>query len=80
MGPEPTWTGTAPSPVTPAAVLRRWEDQGGTWRVVGGTRASVAVALCRCDGGEEVERITSDDPGLRAYLGGRTSSDEPPAP
>lgn len=65
----------------PVGVLRRWEDLGATWRVVAETRAGVTVALCRCDGGEEVERFTSEAPGLRAYLGGRASSEEelPPA-
>jgi hypothetical protein len=60
----------------PVAVLRRWEDLGAVWRVVGQGRAGVTVALCRCDGGEEVERLTSHDPTLLAYLDGRSSSEE----
>jgi hypothetical protein len=32
------------------------------------------VALLRCDGGEEVDRFTSDDPRLLDFLGGRLSS------
>jgi hypothetical protein len=30
----------------------------------------VTVALLRCDGGEEVDRFTSDDPRLIAFVGG----------
>jgi hypothetical protein len=28
----------------------------------------VTIALLRCDGGEEVDRFTSDDPRLLAYV------------
>jgi hypothetical protein len=62
------------------AALQRWEDLGAVWRVVGQGQAGVTVALCRCDGGEEVERFTSDDPALLSYLGGRTSSEDEPGP
>jgi hypothetical protein len=62
--------------VGPVAVLQRWEDLGAVWRVIGQGRRGVTVALCRCDGGEEVERLTSDDADLLAYLAGRTSSEE----
>ncbi|MGW0658585.1 hypothetical protein [Streptodolium elevatio] len=50
------------------AVLRRWEDAGGVWRVAARRGGSVTVALCRCDGGEEAERLTSADPDLVAYV------------
>ena len=43
-------------------VLRRWEDAGGTWQLVARSATSVTVALCRCDGGEEVDRLTSSHP------------------
>jgi hypothetical protein len=36
----------------------------------------VTVALCRCDGGEEVGRLVSGDPDLLALLSGRTSSED----
>jgi hypothetical protein len=36
----------------------------------------VTVALLRCDGGEEVDRFTSDDPRLLDYIGERFSSTE----
>jgi len=52
----------------PVAVLRRWEDSGAHWQVVGRSASAVTVALLRCDGGEEVDRIVSGDPGLLAFL------------
>ena len=56
--------------------LQRWETSGAVWRVVARTGAGVTVALCRCDGGEEVERFTSGAPELIAYLRGRFSSED----
>jgi hypothetical protein len=58
----------------PVAVLRRWEDFGAVWRLAARTATSVTVSLCRCDDGEEVERFTSGDPRLLAYLDGRNES------
>ncbi|MEV0668165.1 hypothetical protein ACIBI3_08450 [Actinomadura luteofluorescens] len=58
------------------AVLRRWEDCGAVWRVLAQGPSGVTVALCQCDGGQEVERFTSTDPGLLAFLAGRSSSEE----
>lgn len=52
------------TPDDPVAVLHRWADAG------------VTVGLYRCDGGEEVDRISSTDPRLLHYLAGRTSSEE----
>jgi hypothetical protein len=54
--------------------LRRWEDFGGTWRVLPGESTVLTVSLCRCDGGEEVDRLQSADPALAAYVGGRRAS------
>ncbi|MFW6641761.1 hypothetical protein ACOALZ_17170 [Nocardiopsis algeriensis] len=56
----------------PAGALRRWEDHGGTWRVVGRSEGQVAVSLRRCDGGEEVERLVSGDAALLDHIGTRT--------
>jgi hypothetical protein len=36
----------------------------------------VTIALLRCDGGEEVDRFTSDDPSLLHYIGERFGSTE----
>src|SRR5215207_4938400 len=59
------------------ALLQRWEDAGGVWRVIGQEDGAVTVGLYRCDGGEEADRFTSSDPGLDQLLAGRTSSHEP---
>lgn len=61
----------------PAAILRRWQEAGGIWRVVGRTRTSVTVSLSQCTGGDEVHRISSADPALLDYLAGREASDDP---
>jgi len=50
------------------AELTRWQESGATWQVVARTRRGVTVALMRCDGGEEVDRFTSSDPRLLAFV------------
>ena len=50
--------------------LLRWEEAGGTWYAVGTTE----VALCRCDGGEVVERLRVEDDETAAYLRERPES------
>jgi hypothetical protein len=60
----------------PVAALQRWADAGAVWRVVDRRRDSVTVALNRCDGGEEVDRISSTDPQLLRFLADRTSSED----
>jgi hypothetical protein len=59
-----------------SAELQRWEDSGAIWSVVSRKHDQVTVALLRCDGGEEVDRFTSDDPRLLEYIGERFSSTE----
>lgn len=56
--------------------LRRWQDSGAVWRVDSRTPDAVTIAMLRCDGGEEVERFSSDDPELLAFIGNRRSSEE----
>ncbi len=51
-----------------AAVLR-WRASGGEVRVLA-WGPPVVVALITCDGGQEMQRITSDAADLRAELGG----------
>jgi hypothetical protein len=58
----------------PVAVLQRWEDAGAHWRVLRRGNTSVTIGLFRCDGGEEVDRLTSSDTRLLAFLGDRDSS------
>jgi hypothetical protein len=57
-------------------VLTRWHQAGAVWRVVARSRSQATVALCRCDGGEEVERLTTAHPGTLRFLAGRDSSDD----
>ena len=40
-------------------LMRRWENAGGVWRVLGQDHRAVTVALYRCDGGEEADRFVS---------------------
>ena len=60
---------TAPSE-SPVEVVRRWETFGGVWEVVHRSPQQLVIALLRCDGGEEVSRVISDDPELRAFVDG----------
>jgi hypothetical protein len=50
------------------ADLQRWADLGAVWRVVHRTPGRVTIALLRCDGGEEVERVTTSDPRTLAFV------------
>ena len=58
------------------AELQRWEDAGAVWSVVARKHDRVTIALLRCDGGEEVDRFTSDDRSLLDYIGERLGSTE----
>lgn len=58
------------------AELQRWQDSGAHWQVVSRTGDAVTIALLRCDGGEEVDRFTSADPGLLAFIGDRRGSED----
>jgi hypothetical protein len=58
------------------SALTRWQDSGAVWRVLERTSSAATVALLRCDGGEEVERLTSGDPAWLAFLDGRDSSED----
>ena len=56
------------------AELQRWQDAGAVWEVIARGGSSVTIGLLRCDGGEEVDRFTSDDPRLLAFIGDRRSN------
>ena len=60
----------------PVEELRRWEDSGAHWQVVSRTADRLTIALLRCDGGEEVERLVSDDAALLAFVGVRDRSED----
>lgn len=53
--------------------LQRWEDFGGAWQLVSRRGDVRTVALLRCDGGEEVSRLSSDEADLRAYVDARSA-------
>ena len=44
--------------------LQRWEDAGGTWRVVSRDDGEATIALLTCDGATEMDRIVSRDPAV----------------
>jgi hypothetical protein len=50
------------------ARVRRWLDAGGTVRTLVRSDDTVTLALCSCDTGAEMERLTSSDAGLLARL------------
>lgn len=56
--------------------LRRWEVSGGVWRVVQRNRTEVTVALLRCDGGEEMGRLSGRGAAWLALLEGREGSED----
>jgi hypothetical protein len=58
------------------AELTRWQDSGAVWEVVARRGDTLTVALLRCDGGEEMDRFTSDDSRLREFIGERQSSED----
>lgn len=62
---------------TDLEILERWERAGGTWSVVSRSQARVTVALCRCDGGEEVDRLTSSDPAFLAHVAEQSTEEIP---
>ena len=51
------------------AELQRWQDSGAVCAVISRKGGRATVPLSRCDGGEEVDRFTSDDPQLLAFIG-----------
>lgn len=59
-GAEIGWTRKTPFVTMPDGV-DRWETSGGTWRVASVLEDSALVELCRCDGGEIVDRLTLRD-------------------
>ncbi len=65
-----------PEDEPPVELLRRWESFGGSWRLAARTGDELILSLCRCDGGEEVQRLSSADPALASYIGDRSSSGE----
>lgn len=48
--------------------LIRWVDAGGEAVDVAGPGQSLIVSLCRCDGGEEVERYATSESDVREWF------------
>jgi hypothetical protein len=55
-------------PEDPVEVLRRWQDTGAVWHVLGHRGDAVTIGLFTCDGGEEVSRFTTRSPALLRFL------------
>jgi hypothetical protein len=66
----------AAPPTSGLARLLRWENAGGTWRQESRGPSQASVVLCRCDGGEEVERFDSSEPELLDYLATAQQDDD----
>lgn len=56
--------------------LTRWEDAGGTWRVLGRSGDDLTVGLFTCDGGDEMSRLVAPAAMLEPFLAGRTASSD----
>lgn len=61
-------SGSPSGPSADVERLTRWRAAGGGWRVLARTPTSLVVALVTCDGAEEMDRVVSSDPALRAYV------------
>jgi hypothetical protein len=57
------------------AKLRRWEDAGAHWQVLARQPGRLTIALQTCDTREEVDRLTSAEADLLAYVGQSAASD-----
>lgn len=57
-----------PAEQDPLEILRRWEDSGGTWRLVHDDDEVVFVELLTCSGSEVMGHICTDDPGVLAHV------------
>ncbi len=60
----------------PVAVLQRWQDSGGIWRVLRRTGGVIDIELVTCTGDEVMGRVSSADPELLEWVGGRDSSED----
>lgn len=58
-------------PTPDLARLLRWEDSGGGWRVAAVGNGSLTLSLVTCDGGEEMEVLTSTEPAVLDHVGER---------
>lgn len=49
-------------------IPQRWENSGGTWRLVRDDDSVVDLELLTCSGGEVMGRLRSDDPVVLARV------------
>lgn len=56
--------------------LVRWENAGGTWRVLSQDDEQVTVGLFTCHGGDEMSRLVAPVAQLEPFLAGRTTSSD----
>lgn len=68
---EASGKGPTPPATPDLSRLLRWEETGGGWRVAGVGAGSVTLSLVTCDGGEEMEVLTSTDPAVLGHVAGR---------
>jgi hypothetical protein len=54
-------------PMLTLADLRRWEDNGATWRALEVADDHAVVELCTCHG-EPVDQLTGDAPELIEFV------------
>jgi hypothetical protein len=59
---------TDPPDESPLAILRRWEDSGGTWRIVRHDDLGADLELLTCSGGEVMGRLSTGDSQVLAYV------------
>jgi hypothetical protein len=59
----------------PVAILSRWQASGAVWRVLGRTGDTISIGLFTCNGGEEVDRLASNDPQLLQFVADRHHQD-----
>ena len=50
------------------AILQRWENSGGTWRLVSHDGDAVVLELLTCSGGAVMGHLRSDDPTVLAHV------------
>lgn len=60
---------TSNTPSDDLSLVLRWEASGGEVEILD-LGPPLRVALCTCDGGQEMQRIVSDAADLRAHLDG----------
>lgn len=65
----------SPEDRDPVARLQRWQDSGAIWRVTARRGECMTVGLYTCDGGEEVDRLTSSARELLRFVGERNTSE-----